>query len=107
MIKALIPALVIVSAVAAPNFAFAQSNGPVTRAQVKAELAQLEAAGYNPVGDNIHYPQSIQAAEARVAAQNSASSGFGGVAGGSSTSGSIASGSRVAGNGIKSTYFGS
>ncbi len=73
MFKALIPALVIASAIAAPNFASAQSNGPVTRAQVKAELAQLEAVGYNPTGDNIHYPRALQAAEARVAAQNTAS----------------------------------
>jgi hypothetical protein len=102
MIKGLIPAIVIASAVAAPTFAFAQSNGPVTRAQVKAELTQLEATGYNPSGDNIHYPRAIQAAEARVAAQNAASSGYGGVAGGSSTSGS-----STANSDTKSIYFGS
>jgi hypothetical protein len=91
MIKALIPALVIASAVAAPNFAFAQSNGPVTRAQVKAELAQLEAVGYNPASDNIHYPRGIQAAEARLAAQqNATSSSYGGVTAGSTASGHIA-----------------
>jgi hypothetical protein len=101
MFKAVIPAIVIASAVAAPTFAFAQSNGPLTRAQVKAELVQLEAAGYNPSSDKTQYPRNIQAAEARVAAQN-ASSGYGGVAGGSSTSGSPADNS-----GVKSIYFGS
>jgi len=96
MFKALIPALVIASAVVAPNFAFAQSNGTVTRAQVKAELVQLEAAGYEPASDNIHYPRAIQAAEARVAAQqNAASSGYGGVAAGSTASGHAATSNNI------------
>lgn len=53
MFKSLIPAVVIVSALAAPTFVFAQSNdnGPVTRAEVKAQLVQLEKAGYNPSSD--------------------------------------------------------
>jgi hypothetical protein len=70
MFKALIPAVVIAAALAAPSFAFAQNNGPVTRAQVRAELAQLERAGYNPTGDQTDYPLNIQAAERRVAAEN-------------------------------------
>ncbi len=40
----------------------------VTRAQLQSELAQLEAAGYDPRGDNSNYPEDLQAAEARVAA---------------------------------------
>jgi hypothetical protein len=39
----------------------------VTRAQVKAELVQLERAGYNPSMDRTTYPAQIQAAEAKVA----------------------------------------
>ena len=72
MFKSLIPAVVIVSALAAPTFAFAQStdNGPLTRAEVKAQLVQLEKAGYNPAGDQVNYPPNIQAAQARVDAQN-------------------------------------
>ena len=73
MFKSLIPAVVIVSALAAPTFAFAQStdnNGPLTRAEVKAQLVQLEKAGYNPAGDQIDYPANIQAAQARVDAEN-------------------------------------
>ena len=54
-----------------------QQSG-LTRAQVEAQLAQLEAAGYNPNADDIHYPRGIQAAEARLqasqAAQQTASS---------------------------------
>ena len=62
MNKFLISALVLSSALAAPALAFAQSNGPVTRAQVRAELIQLEKAGYTPGGEDVNYPQDIQAA---------------------------------------------
>jgi hypothetical protein len=41
------------------------SQGTVTRAQVKADLAQVEKAGYNP-SDWMHYPQNLQAAEAKI-----------------------------------------
>ncbi|SOE74246.1 protein of unknown function [Burkholderia sp. OK233] len=75
---------------AAPVASFAQSSQPVSREQVRAELAQLEKAGYDP-HDWIHYPENLQAAEAKVAAQNAtaqaAVSGFGGAADGTSRSG--------------------
>lgn len=102
MIKAFVPALVIASALAAPTFAFAQSNGPVTRAQVRAELVQLEKAGYNPSTDRVDYPQNIQAAEARVHAEN------GGSAYGPSAAGTSNSGARVSApmSGRNSVYFG-
>jgi hypothetical protein len=85
-VKTLVSAVVLASTLAAPVVSFAQqSNGPVTRAQVRAELVQLEKAGYRPGdGDHTTYPAQIQAAEARVAAQNSAASGYGGVVSGSS-----------------------
>ncbi|MBN3813652.1 DUF4148 domain-containing protein [Paraburkholderia sp. Ac-20347] len=83
--KSLIQAVAVAVALVAPVASFAQSNAPVTRAQVRAELVQLEKAGYRPGdGDNAHYPDAIQAAEAKVAAQNNA---VGGVADGSSASG--------------------
>jgi hypothetical protein len=91
MIRALTSAVVIASALAAPAFAFAQSNDPVTRAQVKAELVQLERAGYNPAGDQTHYPDAIQVAEQKVAAQNGAVQG----AYGPSSAGTSASGAPV------------
>ena len=70
-IKSLVSAVAIASALAAPAVSFAQqSNGPVTRAQVRAELVQLEKAGYDPASDQTEYPKNIQAAEARVAAQD-------------------------------------
>jgi hypothetical protein len=49
--------------------AFAQqASNPVTREQVKAELAQLEKEGYNP-RDWYHYPDNIEEAQRRVDAQ--------------------------------------
>ncbi len=82
--KSLIQAVAVAVALVVPVASFAQSNAPVTRAQVRAELVQLEQAGYRPGdGDNAHYPEAIQAAEAKV----NAKSGYGGVAAGSSASG--------------------
>ncbi|AET91511.1 MULTISPECIES: DUF4148 domain-containing protein [Caballeronia] len=100
--KAFVPALVIATALAAPTFAFAQSNGPVTRAQVRAELVQLEKAGYNPSEDRVNYPQNIQAAQARVNAENGVSA-YGPSAAGSSDSGARKS---VPMSGRGSVYFG-
>jgi cytochrome c556 len=86
--KSLIQAVVVAAALVAPVAVFAQSNEPVTRAQVRAELVQLEKAGYNPAhGEDPYYPADIQAAEAKVAAQNGAASGYGGVVSGSSDAG--------------------
>jgi hypothetical protein len=87
-IKSLVSAVALASALAVPAVSFAQqSNAPVTRAQVRAELVQLEKAGYQPGRDGPQYPDDIQAAEAKVAAQNGAASGYGGVADGSSDAG--------------------
>ncbi|SAK65726.1 DUF4148 domain-containing protein [Caballeronia ptereochthonis] len=87
-------------AFAAPVASFAQSNQPVTRAQVREEIVQLEKAGYNPgVINDAKYPADIQAAEARVAAQNgTAQSAFGGV-----TEGAAQSGARV--NAVQGDVF--
>ncbi len=75
---------VALAAAIAPAFAFSQpQNGELTRAQVTAQLVQLEKAGYNPATKDIHYPQSIQQAEARLnapapaLAQHENTSGFG------------------------------
>ena len=75
----------------APVASFAQLNQPVTRAEVRNQLVQLEKAGYNPASaDNATYPADLQAAEARVAGQNGSTSGVGGVVSGSSESGAAA-----------------
>jgi type II secretory pathway pseudopilin PulG len=85
----LIQSLIVAAAFAIPAVSsFAQSDAPVSRAQVRAELVQLEQAGYQPgAGDQATYPVQIQAAEARVTAQNNAATGYGGVSDGSSSSG--------------------
>lgn len=88
--NALIKQVFIAAALVAPVVSFAQSNQPVTRAQVRADLARLEQAGFNPL-DRIHYPENIQAAEQRVAAQQGAAqgdtSGYGSSIAGASQSG--------------------
>ncbi|WP_322028555.1 DUF4148 domain-containing protein [Paraburkholderia sp. J76] len=75
--------------VAVPALSFAQSSQPVSRAEVKAELVQLQKAGYNPASDNTQYPANLQAALSRVNAGNgAAASAFGGVVQGASAAGS-------------------
>jgi hypothetical protein len=86
--KSLIKAVVVVASLAASAAVCAQSNAPITRAQVRAELVQLEQAGYRVGdGDQAHYPEAIQAAQARVIAQNGSSNAYGGSVVGSSQSG--------------------
>ena len=100
--KSLVQAVVIAAAFAAPVAAFAQSDAPVTRAQVKAELIQFEqAGGRTNFSNDPYYAQDAQLAQARVSAQNGNNQGVGGVQAGSSASGAPA---QV--NGIKPLYFG-
>lgn len=99
--------LVAVSAsAAAPAFA---DQAAVSRAQVRAELVQLEQAGYRPGRANDpHYPDDLQAALTRVhandavAADTSASSGYGPDAVAATQSGSRPA-TRIA---ERSIYFG-
>jgi hypothetical protein len=79
--NSLLKAVVVAAVFAVPAVSFAQQQQPLTRAQVRAELAQLRAAGYNPA-DWMHYPDNIQAAEAKIHAQ-----GYGPSTNGTSQSG--------------------
>jgi len=100
--KSLIQSVVIAAALVAPVAVFAQSNAPVTRDQVKAELVQFKQAGGRVnFSNDPYYPADAQAAQARVVAQNGNAQGFGGVQAGSS-----ASGSHARGNGVQPIYFG-
>ncbi|CAG9245112.1 conserved exported hypothetical protein [Paraburkholderia unamae] len=87
--KSLIQAVAAAAALAAlvaPAASFAQST--ITRAQVRAELVQLQQVGYRVGdGDNAHYPEAIQAAQAKVATLNGANSAYGGVANASQSGG--------------------
>jgi Domain of unknown function (DUF4148) len=115
----IIAAFVLATVVAAPAFADTDLNYPdlsvaaagqaggLTRAQVRAQLVQIEKAGYNPAGDNTQYPTNIEAAEARVAAQDAVASSNGGVVNASSTSGALASARPAADNGMVPRYSGS
>ena len=86
--KSLIQSVALAVALVVPVASFAQSSAPVTRAQVRAELVQLEKTGWRPAaGADPHYPDDIQAAEAKVVAANGETSGYGGVAQGSSDAG--------------------
>lgn len=89
--KAIIAVCSIAVLVAVPAVSFGQTNsGPLTRAQVRAQLIQLERAGYNPATANkTQYPRGIQAAEARIQAQGGTQSAATGVGG---TTSSAASG---------------
>ncbi|WP_144107170.1 DUF4148 domain-containing protein [Paraburkholderia sp. BCC1886] len=107
--NSLIKAVAVALVLAAPVASFAQSNQtsqPVTRAEVRAQLAQLEKAGYNPAANNAEdYPQNIQAAEARVAAERD-TTGVGGVANGSSSAGHRFHVSTAHTTTARSIYFG-
>ncbi|RDJ97583.1 DUF4148 domain-containing protein [Paraburkholderia lacunae] len=92
----LVQSLIFAVIVAAPAVSFAQSNEPLTRADVRAQLIQLERAGYNPAGDNAQYPNNIEAAQARVNAENSAAA----TSYGASTNGTSDSGSRATESGV-------
>lgn len=91
--KSLIKAVAIAALISTPLAAFAQSNQPVTRAQVREELVQLHKAGYSPLDDRNSYPVHIQAAEARIAAQNANTVQAGGY--GSSFNGAYQAGAPV------------
>ncbi|MDS0794235.1 DUF4148 domain-containing protein [Burkholderia pseudomultivorans] len=60
--------MLLVSSAAATDSAFVSDNDvAITRAQVRKELAQPERAGYRPGRANDpHYPETIQAALARI-----------------------------------------
>ena len=103
--KALIYAALVAGALVAPAVSFAQdATAPLTRAEVRADLVRLEHAGYRPAANDVHYPADIQAAEARLQAQNVTilgSTGEGGVPDGSSQAGA-----PKAAEGTRSIYFG-
>jgi uncharacterized protein YgbK (DUF1537 family) len=64
--KSIIYAALAASILVTPLASFAQSDQPVTRAAVKADLMQLEQNGYRPEASDSQYPNDIQAAERRI-----------------------------------------
>jgi parvulin-like peptidyl-prolyl isomerase len=82
IMKSLLSAVVVASALIVPTVSFAQSNAPVTRAQVRAELVAAQQNGTLDQND-VAYP----AAKPQFGA-TSQSSEVGGVTAGTSQSGS-------------------
>jgi hypothetical protein len=106
--KSLIKAVAIAAILAAPVVSFAQqSNQPLTRAEVRQQLIELEQAGYNPArADDYDYPADIQAAEARVAAQKEGAPQSQATGYGPAMSASSQSGSATTAAGTKPIFFG-
>ncbi|KXU92994.1 hypothetical protein CR51_30000 [Caballeronia megalochromosomata] len=72
-----------------PFSAFAQTSGSqVTRAEVRADLAQLESVGYRPSTHDADYPNALMSAEAKVAAMQGHDGAYGGDQGGTQQVGS-------------------
>lgn len=65
--KTLVSSTLAALILSAPALSFAQqADHPLTRAEVKAEMARLAAVGYTPALDHNQYPAAIRAAEQRV-----------------------------------------
>jgi hypothetical protein len=93
--------IIVLALAAVPALASAgQSSAGMTRAQVRAQLVQLEQAGYNPARRDNYYPRSIQHAEARVKSSESTmradTSGYGAMRQAESASGSPIQGRAAA-----------
>jgi hypothetical protein len=64
---------VCVATLAMPLAAFAQqSDSGLTRAEVRAQLVELEQTGWRPTEEGPTYPERLQEAEAKVAAKHAA-----------------------------------
>jgi hypothetical protein len=82
-----------------PIASLAQSDGGLTRAQVQAEIVQLQQAGFNPANANtVDFPANMPAADASAAGQ---SSGYG-----PATNGTSQMGRPATPSGMKPVFFG-
>ncbi|REE21456.1 MULTISPECIES: DUF4148 domain-containing protein [unclassified Paraburkholderia] len=78
--KLLIKTIMVAATIVVPALAFAETNGPLTRAQVRSQLIELEQAGYNPGADcSGNCPEGLQRAEGVVARrrQSNANAAYG------------------------------
>jgi hypothetical protein len=70
IMKASIFAVAVACALAAPVTTYAQqTDAPPTRAEVRADLVQIEQAGYRPGDNDPGYPRQLELAEQKVAQQ--------------------------------------
>lgn len=84
--NSLVKAGLVAVVLAVPALSFAQASQPLTRAQVRAQLVQVERAGYNPT-DWVDYPANLQRAETIVAQQNTGNTAYGPATNGTSQAG--------------------
>ncbi|HEY1611955.1 MAG TPA: DUF4148 domain-containing protein [Paraburkholderia sp.] len=85
--KSIVQAAVLAALVAVPAISFAQAQQqPLTRAQVREQIVQLRAVGYDP-RDWADYPENIQAAQARLSAEQAANTAYGPATTGTTQSG--------------------
>lgn len=88
LVRSLFVAATVAAAAVVPTLSFAQTDHAITRAEVRAELVQLQQAGYRPASDNTQYPANLQAALTRIAdGQQSAATAYGGATSGTSAAG--------------------
>jgi Tfp pilus assembly protein PilV len=71
-VKSLISLLLVANAVCGASASFAATPQSESRTRVRAELAQLEQAGYDPAHPGPDYPADLQAAIARSEAGHGA-----------------------------------
>jgi hypothetical protein len=89
--KSLLSAVIVASALIVPTVSFAQqANGPVTRAEVRAELVAAQKAGLVYQNDT-EYPKTVSQNDAAAFAATQGSKDVGGVSVGSSASGAPSS----------------
>lgn len=74
----LLVAGLLVSSLISPCLSFGQqTNEPLTRAQVRQQIVEIEKAGYTPGSFDPHYPEKIQGAQARIGMSTSGDSSQG------------------------------
>lgn len=89
--KSSITSFAIAFILVAPVASFAQASEPVTRTEVREQIAQIEKAGYTPgATDAYAYPENIMEVEARIAAQKDTAR--------NSDSGTVVKGTSESGN---------
>jgi hypothetical protein len=61
--------LLLTASLVTPILSFAGADDSVSRTQIRAELAEIQRAGYVPTSEQASYPANFQAAIARVSSE--------------------------------------
>jgi hypothetical protein len=62
-------ALLLTGSLLTPISSFAEADKSVSRTQIRAELAEIQRAGYVPTSEQASYPANFQAAITRVSSE--------------------------------------